>query len=414
MAHQSISTIPELLLLAALVAIAARRIHVPYTVALVLTGLAIGAGDFLSVFLTPDLILLVFLPPLLFEGALAMDLTELRRRWLGTGAITVVGVLITAVATALLLWWFTPLDLKLAVLLAVMLSATDPVSVIATFREHEAPNGLRTLVEGESIFNDGLAIVLFEVALVEAFPGGAATSAGHVIYDVLKSIGIGIITGLVSGYLIHQLMRPVWDHMVEVMLSIVLAYGSYLLADDLGGSGPIAVAVAALFVGNYSPGQAMSPRTQHTLTDFWEIVAFLINSALFLLIGLDVRTRHLAEPDVLLTILVASIGLLAGRALAVYGVLGPIGKFRGEPAIPRAWLHVAFWGGLRGSVPIALALTLVDEQTQFAGMDAQAIVFGAVVVSLVLQGLTFGPLLRRTGIAQGEQDAVEAPQQVSA
>ena len=256
------------------------------------------------------------------------------------------------------------------------------------------------MLEGESIFNDGLAIVLFEAALVEAFPAGHSTAAGHILFDMTKEIAVGAATGLVCGFLIHQLMRSVNDHLVEAMLSVVLAFGSYLLSDELGGSGVIAVAAAALFVGNYSPHAAMSAGSQQSLADFWEILAFLINSALFLLIGLEFRSRHLLDHDVLTTVVVASAGLLLGRAVAIYAILGPIGRVRSQPPIPPPWLHAAFWGGLRGSVPIALALTLSGEQAQFAGMDAQALVFGAVFVSLVGQGLTFGPLLRRLGIYQ--------------
>jgi CPA1 family monovalent cation:H+ antiporter len=391
----------ELLLLASLVAIGARYLRLPYTVALVVAGLAISFGDVFEVSLSRDLILLVFLPPLLFEGAINMDLEELRRRWTQVALLAVAGTLITAGVVALALTALTGLPLKYGVLIAVMLAPTDPVSVLATMKENGVASGLRTLLEGESIFNDALGIVLFTVALSVAFPNepGHIADWVHALREFTTEIAIGVAVGGVAGYGIHHLMRLLDDHLVEITLSVTLAFGSFLVADRLGGSGVMAVVVGGLLIGNFGTYRAMSVASQAAMLEVWEVAAFLLNSTLFLLIGLEFDPGSLAGRASMLAAVVAAVSLLAGRAISVYGLLLPFHRSAGPRQVKVAWRHAIFWGGLRGSIPVALVLGLGEAQRDLDGVDAVAVVFAAVLVSLVGQGISFAPLLKKLGLS---------------
>ncbi len=388
------SVIVGLLFVAALVAIAVTRVRVPYTVALVIVGLVLGvSGAFSSVDLTSDLILLVFLPPLLFEGAFNMELVVLKRRWKQVAVLASAGTVIAAVAIAAPLVVVPGMALDLAVVLAVILAPTDPVSVLAVFKEAGVGVGLRTLMEGESIFNDALAIVLYVIAVDVAF-GDNPLTVQHALSEFGIEVSVGTAVGFGVGLIAHRLMATLDDHLVEITLSLVTAYGAYLAADRLGGSGVIAVVVGALVLGNYGTRRAMSASSQVAMTDFWEVLAFLANSALFLIIGLRFHVSDL-QGRTLVATAVAVVGMLVGRAIVAFGLLAPFRRSRWA-RVPGSWQVAVFWGGLRGSIPIALVLGLGDRQ--FAGVDPVAVVFGVVFFSLVVQGLTYRPLLRRLGL----------------
>ncbi len=389
----------ELLLVASFVAIVARYLRLPYMVALVLAGLLISFGQVFDVTLSRDLLLLVFLPPLLFDAAINMDLTELRRRWDQVALLAVAGTLICAGLVAAALLVTTGLPLKHALLLAVIVAPTDPVSVLATMKEHGVSGGLRTLLEGESIFNDALGIVLFTIALSIAFPGaGESHGWRYALREFAQQVSVGVAVGAAGGYAIHRLMRLLDDYLVEITLSVTLAFGAFLVADRLGGSGVIAVVIGGLLIGNYGTRRAMSAASHRVMVEFWEIVAFLNNSALFLLIGLQFDRGSFNERATLVATVVAVLSLLAARAAAVYGLLLPFRRLRAGRRVIVSWQHALYWGGLRGSIPVALALGLETTQRTLDGVDAVAVVFGVVLVSLLLQGLTFSPLLRRLGL----------------
>ena len=392
--------IVALMLVSALVAIAVDRLRLPYTVALVLVGLGLGvSGAFTDVRLTSDLILLVFLPPLLFEGAINMDLAELKRRWFQVGVLAVVGTTVSAAVIAAALVVVPGIELPLAVVLAVMLAATDPISVLAVFKEHGVGTGLRTLMEGESIFNDALAIVFYLIAVDIAF-GDEAVTVQAAVTEFGAEVLIGVAAGAGVGLLAHRLMASLDDHLVEISLSLVTAYGAYLLADRLGGSGVIAVVAAGLLIGNYGTESAMSASSRVSLTEFWEVLAFLANSALFLVIGLEFHIEDLRGRTLVAT-LVAIVAMLVGRAVIAFGLLRPFRRSSPVP-VPLSWQTAVFWGGLRGSIPIALVLGL--EVRRFGGVDAVAVVFGVVFFSLVVQGLTYKPLLDRLGLTTQTDD----------
>lgn len=398
-----------LMLVAALVGIAVNRLRLPYTVALVIVGLALGIGGaFDEIDLTSDLILLVFLPPLLFEGAINMDLDDLVVRWKQVASLAFFGTAISAAVIAGFLTGVPGMAVELAVVLAVVLAATDPVSVLAIFKENGVGSGLRTLMEGESIFNDALAIVAYLIAIDVAF-GDAPVTVGDALTEFGTEVVVGVGVGAAAGFLAHRLMATLDDHLVEITLSIVTAYGAYLVADRLHGSGVIATVVGGLLIGNYGTRFAMSASSRVALVDFWEVLAFLANSALFLIIGLEFHVSDL-QGRTLAAALVAIAGVLVSRAVIAYGLLGLFTRSTVAP-VPTPWLTAVFWGGLRGSIPIALVLGLPERE--IAGVDAVAMVFAVVLFSLVVQGVTYRPLLDRLGLTS-QADELTAYEEVLA
>ncbi len=398
--------IVELLVVAILVAIVVKYVRLPYTIALVLAGVGVGLLPEVPAFpVDPDLWLLLFLPPLLFEGTINMDLELLRRYATPVGLLASLGTLISVLLLSSAFHLLFGLPLVLATLLRVMLSPTDPVSVLALFKEHGVTRGLQTLVEGESVFNDGVAVVLYIIVL-DVLQGQHITVVEGGL-EFIKVVAGGALVGLLLGYLTHRLYSVIDDHLIEVGLSLALAYGAYVLAERLEVSGVIAVVVAGLIIGNYGRVFSMSPSTRLSLTHFWEVGAFLINGLLFLLIGLTVERGGLFN-------FAGQIGLvflamLIARGIAVYGILG---TYQGltRRSLPGGWLHVSNWGGVRGSIPVALALGLPVWVPQLDRL--RSITLGAVFLSLLVQGLTIKGLLARLGLVgrSDEQQAFERAQ----
>jgi monovalent cation:H+ antiporter, CPA1 family len=389
----------ELLLIVSLVAIAVRRLRIPYTVALVIVGLVLTTQQPLELDLTPELILALLVPPLVFEAAFHINLRDLRRDLPGILLLAVPGVLITTLIVGGLVAWLTPLALPLAMVFGALISATDPVAVVALFRALGAPKRLALLVEGESLFNDGTAIVVFNLVLASALTGAFHPIQG--VADFLRVAAGGLAVGFVLGWLIAQLIARIDDYLIETTLTTVLAFGSYLIAERLHFSGVLAVVAAGLINGNIGP-QGMSPTTRIVLFNFWEYVAFLANSFIFLLIGLQVNIPMLAanwQP-----VLWAIVAVLVSRAVVAYG-LGWIHNRLTEP-IPWRWLHVLNWGGLRGAIALALALSL--PAALGPGRDlVWVMAFGVVLFTLLVQSITMKPLLRWLGISARDPIQIE-------
>ncbi len=282
----------ELLLIVSLVAIIVRRFRIPYTVALVLAGLALSLRATIEVELTPELILSILLPPLVFEAAFHINLEKLRRNLTTIGLLAVPGVVISMLVVGGVLNLGAGLPLELALVFGALIAATDPVSVVAIFRRLGAPKRLEVLLEGESLFNDGTAIVIYGLA-VTAVLTGEFNLIGSVI-DFAVVAGGGAAVGLVFGWAVLQLIVRIDDYLVETTLTTVAAFGSYLLAEQMHVSGVLAVVVAGLVNGNIGQ-RGMSPTTRIVVLNFWEYVAFLANSAVFLLIGLDIDLPALVD-----------------------------------------------------------------------------------------------------------------------
>ncbi len=389
----------ELLLIASLVAIAVRRLRIPYSVALVVVGLLLTTQSPVEIDLTPELILALFVPPLVFEAAFHLNFTELRTSLSTILLLAVPGVILTTLVVGGLLSWGPGLAFSSALVFGALIAATDPVAVVSLFRILGVPKRLGVLVEGESLFNDGTAIVLFNLVLAFALTGefNLFRSLGDF---VRVSVG-GALVGFLLGWLVSRLIARVDDYLIETTLTTVLAFGSYLLAEQLHFSGVLAVVAAGLVNGNIGP-QGMSPTTRIVLFNFWEYVAFLANSMVFLMIGLQVNIPVLLEHWHLVAWAILAVTL--ARVLVVYG-LGGIAN-RWLETIPLRWQHVISWGGLRGAISLALALSLPAA----LGPDRELLrtmAFGVVLFTLLVPATTMSRLVRRLKIVVRSDAQVE-------
>ena len=381
-----------LLSISAVVAIACKYTRLPYAIALVITGLIIGLMpfDIPTEHLSPKLILFLFLPPLLFEGALQMNLEQLKTQAWMVFLLAVPGTIISTLVGAVGFHYLLDIPWVWAFLIGVMIVPTDPVSVLASFRQYGVAPKLALLVEGESVFNDGVGVVLY--LLVLKFLKGQTLTVSEGMTEFLLIVIGGAAIGLILGYLGYLALLKLDDHLTEVTISVILAFSSYQLAEHLHMSGVIAAVVAGIITGNYGRVLAMEPTTRITLTHFWEVIVFLLNSLLFLLIGLRLNTVILHSNLQMLA--VAVLIMLFSRAVSAYGLTA----FSRE--IPWSWRHTIFWGGLRGSVPIALVLGLsgVENIDPVLQQQAVTLVFGMVLFSLLVQGLSMGWVLKKLGL----------------
>lgn len=389
----------ELLLIASLVAIAVQRFRIPYTVALVVVGLLITLQSHMHFELTPELILALFVPPLVFEAAFHLNFRDLQGSLPAILLLAVPGVILTTLIVGSVLNLGTALSFPVALVFGALIAATDPVAVVALFRTLGVPKRLAVLIEGESLLNDGTAIVVFNLMLTVALTGQ---------FNLLESLASflrvavgGILVGLLLGWLISLLIARIDDYLIETTLTTVLAFGSYLIAEQMHFSGVLAVVVAGLINGNLGP-QGMSPTTRIVLFNFWEYVAFLANSLVFLLIGLQVNI-----PDLVLNwqfVLWAILAVLVARVIVVYG-LSWLGRRAIEP-ISMSWQHVLNWGGLRGAICLALALSLPASLGGERDL-LRVMAFGVVLFTLLLQSTTMKTLVRRLHIITRSDVQVE-------
>jgi monovalent cation:H+ antiporter, CPA1 family len=395
--HFSITVLIALLLVASGVAMATKWVRLPYTLALVVVGLVISPMHFLPVVhVSPELILLVFLPALLFEAAWNLKLEHLRENLLPILTLATIGVGLSVGIIGVILHYGIGLGWSSSLIFGAIISATDPVSVLALFRKLGAPNRLTAIIEGESLFNDGTAVVVFRILLGIVAGTTALNSTGQVIFSSLREFCLvvfgGVAIGAVIGVIASKLTSYFDDHLLEITLTTIVAYGSFLLAEEMHVSPVIAVLVAGLILGNYGRQTGMSPTTQVAVNSFWEYSAFVVNSLVFLLIGLEIQVTALLEN--LGAIAWAVAAMLGARLVTVYGLMALI-NLRSEP-ISFRWQHLLVWGGLRGSLSIALVLSL--PVTLPGRQTLVTMVFGAVIFSLLAQGLTISPLLRWLGI----------------
>jgi len=386
----SIEYIATFLLIAAIVAMVVRRLKVPYTVGLMLTGIVLAVSPFPSddIGMTKDLIFNIFLPPLIYEAAIYIKWHELRRDLPVILTLATVGVLLSAAVMAAGMHYLAGWGWQSAILFGVLIAATDPVSVIATFKEAGVHGRLRLLVEAESLFNDSTAAIAFSIAVAFAM-GGGMTVSGTFMTLVITVVG-GILCGLLVAGGVLVLAGRTNDHLVEITLTTVAAYGSFLLAERFHLSGVLASLVAGLLTGNIGSLGSFTDKGREAVLSFWEFIAFTVNSLIFMLIG--IRGAYQDFSNLLIPIVIAIVLVLIGRALAIY----PLSALFSRSALLQvrsSHQHILFWGGLRGALALALALGLPPELAQREAIVTVA--FGVVAFSIFAQGLTIVPFLRK-------------------
>ena len=417
---------------ACVMALLAKRLKLPYTVLLVVAGLVVsllleleGAkalrGHLEKIKLEPDLLLQLFLPILLFEAAFHVNLQQFLRNWRPILFLAIPGVIIGMLLTTAV---FVPLAQQIrpemvwqvGLLIAAMLAATDPISVVALFKEFTVSKRLGIIIEGESLINDGIAVVLFGVvikittdSLGLTIPvigdAGGKVQALHVLVDFLREVFFGAAIGWLIGYVISKLTSKVNDHLIEVALTVIAAYGANVGATQVHASGVIAVVVCGMMIGNHGVKYGMSPTTREAVFSFWEFTAFLANSFVFILIGLEINLRGLWSDAGLIGIFFATMILV--RLVVVYGVHGLVQ--REDLRLEKSWLPVITWSGVRGSLSMVLAMMLVVTADK-GGANRDTIlniVYGVVLVSILLQGTTIEWLMKRIGLIVETREELE-------
>jgi CPA1 family monovalent cation:H+ antiporter len=394
--ESSVNVLAAMLLGAAVLGILAWRINLPYAVALVLGGIAVEQLHVVALpQLEPRVLLFVLLPPLLFDAAFRLDDVQLRRLAQPVLWLAIPGTVATAAIVGAVLVLTLHLGVPQALLFGSIVSATDPVAVVAVFRTLYAPRRLAVLVEGESLINDGVAITLY-TATIGLATSGTADIPGALLLFVRQVLG-GVAVGVVLGILFSRVTAMIDDHMIEMTLSTALAYGSYLVAQSIDASGALACVAAGLVPGSYGREVGMSERTRRVLDDLWEYFGFVVNAVVFLLVGFSTNLAALAAEA---TAVAASIfGVLLARVLVV---MIPPELLRLTRRIRVVSSHgeraVLIWGGLRGALTITLALALPADFPERQLFIAMA--FGVVLFTLLVQGVTLPAVIKRTGLAE--------------
>jgi monovalent cation:H+ antiporter, CPA1 family len=407
-----IGVIVLLVVLALIVALVARQLKFPYTLALVLAGLVLGElRIFHDVTLNPDVTLFLFLPTLLFEGAWNTDAQALRDDWLPIFLLAVPGLLVGLLIIAVAVHFGAGLPILVALLLAAIVSPTDPIAVLGLLRQLDLPKRLGVVIEGESLFNDGIATAAFELVLAalllslhqpSELDGLSAWQIGLKVVDLLFG---GLVVGFVVGFLVSHFVRVIDDRLFETTLTFCVAYGVYILATLLGSSGLLAVVAAGLTLGSYGRRVGMSERTQEVVDTAWEFVSYVANSLLFLLMGIEIGQT--AFGGAVEAIIWSIVGVSVGRTLVIYTCLPLYGawvRFRGSRTatrphvvdtlpLPPTWYPVIVLSGLRGALSLALVLSLEPGVPYL--QTVRIAVYGVVLLTLLGQGIGLRMLLPR-------------------
>ena len=377
-----------LLLIAAVVAILTQRFRLPYSVGLVAAGIVLAFLPFSpQINLTKTLLFTVLLPPLIFEAAFSLEWRQLRADLPLVLVLATVGVVLSAAVTTAGMHFLSNWPWTSALVFGALISATDPVSVIATFKGARVRGRLRLLVESESLFNDGTAAVLFAICVAAAT--GSPPTPRQVSWTLLVMIVGSLVCGAVVAYAALFLAGRTEDHLVEITFTTVAAYGSFLLAEHLHLSGVLATLVAGLILGNVRTMKYIPEADREAITAFWDYAAFVANSFIFLLIGMRVARQHFREGWY--SVAIAIVLVLLSRAIAVYPCCSLF--FGSTLRVSMRRQHVLFWGGLRGALALALALSLPPEVPQRESVIGVS--FAVVAFSIFAQGLTLKPMLRR-------------------
>lgn len=385
---------------------AVRSKQVVYPVALVLVGLLVAITPYeLGIRLSRDIIMIGLLPIILFQGAAELDLDQLRENALPPLLLVIPGLPLTAAILGGSVAYLLGLPLLVGLLFGAIIVPTDPAAVLAIFQQLDAPEDLESIIKSESVFNDFVAIVLFTVLLdlVESQEGTGQTFAEltglatiqRLLVEMIVVGGGGLLVGVLVGFAGNAAIRWVRDRQATLLLTVIAAYGSYLVASQvIGISGVLAAVTAGLVIGHTGGWDEEPTRTVEFMKEVWQTAVFLVNTLLYILIG------ELIAPGLLLdnAVLVggAIVLVLVARGVVVYPLMGAANRVLTRP-VPRKYQHVIVWGSLHTVIPVALALSLSDAM-QFSE-EIRAMVFGVAVLSVGIQGLLMPTVLKYTGTA---------------
>lgn len=377
-----------LLLTASVVGVFARRLHVPYSVGLVLAGIGMALLPWHpSVTLSRELVYTGILPPLIFEAAFELRWEALRPNLVLVVALASIGVILSAIVTAAIMAGLVHWPISAALIFGILMAATDPVSVLATLKEIGAHGRLALLIEAESLLNDATAAVLFAIAI--GFVAGNPLTFAAGATTMFLTVVVGLLAGAIVAGVVLVLVGRTDDHLIEVALTTVAAYGSFLLAEYFGGSGILATLTTGMLIGNLAPRWGFfSEAGDRAVRSTWEFITFLANSLVFLLIGLAEGREDFR--GLWFTASVAAIAVLVGRMTAVYPVCALFS--RGTSRIGLEQQHALVWGGLRGALALALVQSIPESSPW--RHPIVAVTFAVVAFSVIVQGLTCRPLLR--------------------
>lgn len=399
-----VSGIVVLLLVAALTTILSKRLSkLPLTIALVLIGIVLAQlADIVPVLsviadfeLSPDLVLFVFIPTLIFESAFNLDARQVGRNILPILMLAVPGLILSTAIIGVFMWLVTPFDLIVSLLLGAILSATDPVAVISIFKQLGVPERLTVLVEGESLFNDATSLVMATLILGIMITGGFSgavvlSGVGEFLLVFIGGVVVGWVLALIVG---ETLGRIESDPAIEITFTTILAYFSFIIAEHgFHVSGIMAVVAAGVTMGSWGKSK-ISPSIAEFMEHFWEYLAYVANVLIFLMVGLQVDLLHLWQSIDLIALVV--IAMLVSRAIVVFGLVPIVGKLPGSDSVDRAFQMVMYWGGLRGAIALAIVLSLPEFEYK---QTLVAIVMGAVLFTLLVQGLSIEALVKRLGL----------------
>lgn len=398
----------SLLSIATLVAFLLRKSKLPYTLVLVLVGLGVGylverfsALHFLGGFqLSPELVFYVFLPTLIFESAFTTNFKHFRRSLSAVVSLATVGMLISTFLVGWGMHAFLDMPWSVGLLFGALISATDPISVLSLFKKIGAPKRLSTIIEGESLFNDGTALVLFGIFLEfalnseSAFGGQAALgSLGDFGFVVLGGVGVGAAMGFVFSKALDYVKNL--PH-IELSITLILAHSTFIVAEYFFGvSGILATVTAGIIIGNYG-AYKISPGVKDTMHHFWDYSAFLANSILFLMVGLIIYSVKGQVLFLLSPILMVISLVLLARMAAVYTILPLVNRFSKQAKIPGSWIHLIQWSGLRGALAIALILTLPEDFAYYN--ELLIFTVGVIFFTVIVNGFSIPILVNAFGL----------------
>ena len=393
------------LIIVSIVSIIVRRVKLPYTLGLILTGLIISIFNIeLGIHLTPELLLTIFLPGLLFEGAMNIDPEKLLKNIKSIILFAVVGLTLSVLIAGSIFHYLLGIPWQISLLFAAMIAPTDPVAVLSIFRRLGVSKELATLIEGESLFNDGTGLVLFKIFLGLVMTGVFDFKQG--VFQFFTLVGGGLVLGFLLGYLASRFLKKLDTLYVKLTITTIIAYGSFLVAEHFHFSGVIATVTSGLVMGGYGL-KFMSAHEKLEIESLWSFLGFILNSFVFLLIGVEIVVGDLIK--YIVPILAGFFAILFGRGLAVYLFSLIINKVDDSKIIsgvneqiPKKWQHVIVWGGLHGGLSMVLALSLTTENPLLKQWRPflLATVFGVVFLSLVFQGITMAPLLKKLGLVK--------------